>query len=302
MKQLRKHLHELMVVSLNTDQINDLARNVDPSFDVSIVSGFGDKIVIPRKVAADCVVSYFSSDESLLRFVAYMLSRNGQPASGGVVHLKSTDRILKLTRESGWIFDPSMAIFRKDQKGQRTSDWGFLQSGSEYYHVFTSIDIVMSSELTRLNIREDVETTLLRFRRYVFEKVEKRNGRIWSWSGDGGIAVYQGEEAAVESVLTMLEILNYLPLFNISKNEMRAESDIRLRIGMHYGTAVYSDEVSRIKSSDLEMAQTIEKNCANPNSIAVTGSLYQLLWPEIRSHFVSAGNYRDTSIFIYDHV
>lgn len=301
MKRLRKYLQELLVGSLNTDQMNDLARNVDPRFDITVVSGFGNKIVIPRQVAADCVISYFQKDDGLLRFIAFMISRDGQPASGGVIHLKSSDRIIKLLREKGWIFDSDQALFIKDQTGERTADWGFLQQGNEYSHVFSSIDIVMSSEFTRLNIREDVETTLVRFRRYIYEKVEKRDGRIWSWSGDGGISVFHGENAAMQSILSMIEILNFLPLFNISKNEMRAESDIRLRIGMHYGTAVYNSDVSRIKSPDLDLAQTVEKNCANPNSIAVTGGLFQFLTPEIRAHFQSSEPIQDIPIYLYDH-
>ncbi len=301
MKRIRKLLDDLLVSSLNTDQMNDLARNVDRGFDITVVSGFGNKIVIPRKVAADCVISYFKNDESLLRFVAYMISRDGQPASGGVIHLKSMDKILKLLGDKGWRFDPGQTLFIKDQTGERTSDWGYLQAGSEYSHAFSSIDVVMSSEFTRLNIREDVETTLVRLRRYISEKVEKRDGRIWTWSGDGGIAVFHGEDAAMQSILSMIEVLNFLPLFNIAKNEMRAESDIRLRIGMHYGTAVYNSDVSRIKSPDLDLAQNVEKKCANPNSIAVTGGLFQFLLPEIRTHFLISEPFEDTPIYLYDH-
>ncbi len=300
MKRIRKTLQELLVVSLNTDQMNDLARNVDPGFDITVVSGFGGKIVIPRQVAADCVLSFFSSDESLLRFIAFMIARNGQPASGGIVRLKSTDRLLKLIEEKGWIYDPGQKIFIKDQSGAKTSDWGFLQEGNEYSHVFSSIDVVMSSELTRLNIKEDVEVTLLRFRQYVYERVEKRNGRIWSWSGDGGIAVFHGNDASMYSILSMMEILSFLPIFNISRNEMRAETDIRIRVGMHYGTAVYNEDVTRIKSSDLDMAQLVEKNCASPNSIAVTNGLFQMFIPEIRNHFRAAESYQDNPIYIYE--
>ncbi len=302
MKKVRKLLHEILHGSLLTEQINHLGRDVDPKFSVAAVSGYGDKIVIPRQVAATCVIDYFNTDERLLEFVAYMLSREGQGATGGIINLKGTPALLQLLKEHNWVYDREGARFQRDQSQARTADWGFMKEGQEYHHSFASIDIVASSNLIKTNIKEDVEVTMARLRKYIYDHVEKRNGRVWSWYGDGGIAAFYGEGSTNLSVISMIQIISYLPIFNISQNELRPETDIKLRVGMHFGTAVYKTDISKILSPDLKMAMDIEKNCASPNSVAITDSVYQSLRTEVRAAFAPAGEYSNQKVYLYNPV
>ena len=265
--------------------MNHLGRELDSQFSVAKVSGFGEKIVIPRQVAADCIVDYFNTEKKLVEFIAYMLSRQGQGAGGGVVQVKGVERLFNILKEMNWIYDPEKKSFHRDQSEVRTADWGFMKEGVEYSHTFASIDIVSSSNLIKTNIKEDVEVTMSRLRKYIYDYVEHRNGRIWSWYGDGGIAVFYGENSISESVIAMIQILSFLPIFNISQNELRPETDVKLRIGMHYGTAVYKHDISKIISPDLKLAMDVEKNCATPNSIALTGTVFQSMRGEIRQVF-----------------
>ena len=85
MDKVRRVLHNILATSLRTEQINHLGRDVDSRFNLATLSGFGEKIVIPRKVAADCVLDFFRGDEQLLEFIAYMISRQGFGATGGVI-------------------------------------------------------------------------------------------------------------------------------------------------------------------------------------------------------------------------
>ncbi len=299
MKDIRKALNDLLVISMNTDQMNHLGRDVDPNFDMARVSGFGEKIVIPRKVAADCILSYFASEEKLLEFIAYMISRNGQGASGGVIRLKGSERLLEMLRENKWIYDPRMARFHRDQSETKTSGWGFMKQGEDYSLAFCSIDIVSSSELVKTNVKVDVETTLKRLRLYVQSKVNSWNGRIWFWYGDGGLAAFYGESSVSQAVLSMITTLSYLPVFNISENELRPESDIKLRVGIHYGTVEYAGDTGKMSSPDLKLSQEIEKYCADANTIAISEAALNLLQQEIRSRFVSAADFNSMKTYKY---
>jgi class 3 adenylate cyclase len=98
----------------------------------------------------------------------------------------------------------------------------------------------------------------------------------------------------------MIEMLSQLPIFNIAQNEMRPGSEIRLRIGIAHGKAVYSLPVDQITSSDIELAQEIEKYCASPNSIAMLGNLFRISPPEITKVFHPAPSYKEHDIVIYN--
>lgn len=299
MNKVRRVLHHILTTSLNTDQMNHLGRDVDPNFSITRVSGFGDKIVIPRKVAADCIIDYFNKDEHLIEFINYMISREGFGGSGGLIKIRGMDRLLTVLREHHWVFDEKEKRFHRDQSRLRTTDWGFMREGEEYYHSFASIDMVLSSELVQNNLKQDIDITMARLRNYVYSHVEQENGRMWSWFGDGGMAVFFGEETINHAMVAMIRILSFLPIFNIAHSELHADSDIRLRIGLHYGKAVYQQDSSRILSPDMNLAMEVEKNCARPNTIAITETLHRSLKLEVRARLAQISDYKNMQIYLY---
>ncbi|HQI20237.1 MAG TPA: hypothetical protein PLW55_12885, partial [Leptospiraceae bacterium] len=127
LKDIRKLVKEFLWKSLNTDQMNYVAKEADPRFDLGKVSGFGHSIVVTRQTAADVIVDYFATEDAFLHLFATLLFMEGKNASGGVIHFVNPDPIIKKLRERQWIYDPSAGRFIKSQSQTRTADWGFLQ-------------------------------------------------------------------------------------------------------------------------------------------------------------------------------
>jgi len=285
MKEVRKALKHILINSLNTEQMNHLGRDLDPSFDMGEVTGFGNKIVIPRQTAAESILRYFNKEQSLINFIAYMISRDGQGMSGGLVQLRGIPRLINLLKEEEWIFDEKSSTFKKDQSLKRTSDWGYLQEGREYLLTVASVDVVGSSELVRTNVKIEVESTLNKMRMFIIHHSEQNNGRLWYWHGDGGIVAFYGNSSCTKAVISMLSVLYNLPVFNIVENELDSESDLRLRIGIHHGSVEYKNDVSSIVSETLKAAQDIEKNCSTANTIAISESVLNQITGGLRSKF-----------------
>ncbi|MCB1140055.1 MAG: adenylate/guanylate cyclase domain-containing protein [Leptospiraceae bacterium] len=290
MKKAKKLLQDLLSRSLNTEQIHYVGREVDPSFDLAEVSGFGDHIVIPRQVAAQCVIQYFSAREKLLDFIARLVMLEGYGGSGGIIKLKGIEPILNELREAGFVLDREKSAFVRDQAQSKTQDWGFLRDGQEYRLAFASLDIVGSSELIRTNVKVDVENTIRSLRDFVGSHVEHYNGRIWFWYGDGGMAAFIGDESVRSAAMACLGILAYLPAYNITRNALREENDIRLRIGIHYGSVVYQSDPSKMHSEDMERASRLEDRYGVPNAIIVSETAFNLLPDELRKYFQSSGS------------
>ncbi|MDH5657016.1 MAG: hypothetical protein OEZ34_13965 [Spirochaetia bacterium] len=285
MKEVRRTLKQILINSLNTDQMNHLARDLNPSFDMGEVTGFGDKIVIPRQTAAEAILRHFQKDQSLLNFIGYMISRDGQGMSGGVIQLKGISKILGLLKEECWIFDQKSFTFSRDQSVEKTSDWGHMQEGQEYLLTVASVDVVGSSMLVRTNVKIEVESTLSRLRNRIINLAEQYNGRLWFWHGDGGVLAFYGPSSCSSAVTAMISVLYNLPVFNIVDNELNLESDIRLRVGLNYGPVEYRNDVASIVSETIQSAEKIEKNCSPHNALAVSESVYSQLSGPLRSDF-----------------
>lgn len=264
--------------SLNSDQIDHLARETDQSFDLGRVSGFGSSIRVPQQVAVQCVAAFFSDDRKLLAFLAEVLLSEGKYVGGTQVALKGKAALLELLEFESWKFDRELRQFVRDQAMERTADWGFMLEGREYHLSFASIDVVGSSQF-----KTQEGQIFSALRDYVKNYAEVWNGRLWHWMGDGGMLAFHGSDGVNRSAISMMSVLMNLPVFNMKY--LPEGPELRVRIGMHYGTATYKQPVNEIFSQDMRIAQRMESEICPPNRIAITSSVYTFLKPELYPHF-----------------
>lgn len=285
MKKVRQHLRQLLSLTLNTQQIAYVGREADPAFDIEEITGFGAHIVIPRKVAADAIIRYFSEQNRLIHLCSVLFQLDGKGGSGGIIELRGFRPLELALLESGYRFDKELHRFVRTQEERKTDDWGYLKDGEEYRLTFMSIDVVGSSEFIHTNLKVDIENTLRNLHHWLRFFIEAENGRLWYWHGDGGLATFLEENGANGALRSGLKILANLPIFNMEQNELEYENDLRLRIGVHYGTAQYNSDTARIQSEDIQQSILIESRYCPPNTIMASESVFQLAAPEIKKLF-----------------
>lgn len=292
MKKIKRHLRELLAIALNTQQISYVGCEADPSFNLEEETGFGAHIVIPRKVAADALVEYFDERNGLVHLCSVLFQMNGRGGgAGGIIELKGLRPLQLALEEAGYRFDSQRGRFVQAQGKRKSSDWGYLRNGEEYRLAFMSVDVVGSSDLVQTNLKVDIEHTLRNLRQWLRSNIEAENGRLWYWHGDGGLAAFLEEEGVSAAMRSGLKIVANLPVFNITENELRYENDIRLRFGIHYGTACYSPDTAAIQSDDIRQAITIEQKHGEANTVMVSESAFLLATPEVKKLFTEDGQY-----------
>jgi hypothetical protein len=299
MREIKKILKKTIIGSLNADQVNQLAGQIDGRFDVYQLSGFGNNIPVPRLVAAETVLYYFRQEKELVQFIAILLQSENNFVFDSNIKIKNRQKLLNILEKKNWLYDERAKTFKRDQAVTFTSDWGFMRDGEEYRLAFTSIDIVSNSKIVKTNVRVDVENTYSSFRSFIQKQIESRNGRIWFWHGDGGVAAFYEHKGIQQSIIAMIAILSYLPVFNVFENELKPEDDIKIRIGVHYGHAIYHQDKSKIISTDLIVAENIEKNISFKNSISITDTIYNSLDSVIRNYFEFQTNEEHIKIYKY---
>jgi hypothetical protein len=297
MKKIKRHLKELLSITLNTQQIAYIGREADPAFNLEEVTGFGAHIVIPRKVAADALVEYFDERDRIIHLCSVLFYLNGRGGSGGIIELRGFQPLQLALEEAGYRYDSELQRFVKSQEPRKTSDWGYLKNDEEYRLAFMSIDVAGSSELVHTNLKVDIENTMRNFHLWIRSIVEAENGRLWYWHGDGGLAAFLEEEGVSAALRSGLKILALLPVFNITQNELRYENDLRVRIGIHYGSARYTSDTARIQSEDIREAVVIEQKFGEPNTIFLSETAFLLASPETKKFFTDGGQYGQLRLY-----
>jgi len=299
MYELRKLVKDILIRMYDAEHLNCFAQDFDTRFDVYQLTGFSKKIPVPRQIALDCLFRHFSKEEQLVDMVSLLFANDEHFLYESRVRIPNKEKIIRNLKAKNWIYDEVMRRFKRDQAVKQSADWGFMRDGEEYQLCFASVDIVGNSQIVQSNVRVDVENTYSRLRSYIYKHIENHNGRIWYWHGDGGLAVFHDYSGIGNSMLAMITILSHLPVFNLCENELNPDTDIRLRIGINYGSAVYSSDTSKITSTDLALAEEVEKHDASPNSIAVTNVVYQYLSQEIRRYLTLKKERGDIKIYQY---
>ena len=132
MKDVRRALAMVVRNSLNSDQINYIARMMDQNFDLGALSGFGNNIAIPKTAALETVLNYFDDEESQIRYFETMLNREGKFLFDAFVHIKGKREFIELLRKKRWIYDPDTQLFFRDQ---------FYEEGMNFLRSVSFLDL-----------------------------------------------------------------------------------------------------------------------------------------------------------------
>lgn len=267
-----------------TPQIQLFGRELDKNLDLYELTGFPKGCSIPRKDAAEQVVDYFFSTKRINLLLELIINIHKSGFKGEEVIIHNIKDILKEMEECGYEYknDLSKVVF-SENKGKRT-DWGFLQEGKSYNFCFVSIDICGNSTLVRKYDSYHIKETYNNFKKLVSNSILSRNGRIWSWEGDGGLVAFLLDDFVNSAIFTSIDILNSLIKFNAIENFLN--EDISIRIGINAGHAEYKKDTNLITSDAIEFTKIIEKKHTEKSSISISRHTYQYINALIREFMI----------------
>lgn len=182
--------------------------------------------------------------------------------------------------------------------------WDDLTPNTLGQFAFLKIDVVEHSRLIRENPYEIFEDIFDKFGEYIEQHIKNFDGRLWSWSGDGGLVTFfQGKNITLKTRIAVevaFCILSSLPMFN-DKHKFPSIKDIlRIRIAVHPGIARYRSAVSRIHSEAINFVSHLEQNRTHPNSISISGETYKEIKGIYDHRFVLSGTFEGHEIYTTD--
>jgi len=113
-KEVQKMFKEAVAVTLNSDQMNFVAQELDPRFDIRKASGFGHIIAIPSHAGATCLVDFLGTEERLVRFLECLFQHDGKFLYDSVCKVVFKNEIITTLLNHRWIYDADCERFFRD--------------------------------------------------------------------------------------------------------------------------------------------------------------------------------------------
>ena len=234
-----------------------LARRLLSGYDLHARTGIPSSVAIPNQNAARQIIKDIVQCNMFLEFVLLLIdfSDQGRGIAGRKISIPYLRQILNGVYQMGYIYDRSNQIFVENPVERKTRNWGTLKDRNEYTLAFLRIDIVGNTKMVKKHDPGDVKSAYLTMRDLLINSVEKRNGRVWSWDGDGALAAFCFGNMNESAVLSAMELLHDLFLYNHTQCPL--EDGLNVRMAVHSGPFEYTSNDELIQNSD-----TVKKVCS----------------------------------------
>ncbi len=283
--RLKRLIAEDLYRAFTLSELKKFCWIVQSDLDLYKITGYTENLSIPIKEAAVNVVEYFHETKKLIPLLNLIIHSAKVGFKGEKVVFPGIKGILHEMQECGYKYNPELnKIIIIEKHGKRT-DWGFLEEGLNYNFSFMSIDICDNSKLFQKYDTSIIRLTYQNFKNLIKSIIEKRDGRIWNWEGDGGVAAFHIKDYINQSILSAIDILSALPVFNTTSNYI--DDDIIVRIGINTGDAEYKNDIDMIDSDSINKTKIIEKKHTYPMSISITYNTFQNLDSAIKKFFTN---------------
>lgn len=259
--------------TFGTDMMVKLARMVIPGYNIYAQTGVPDNIPVPTQTAAQRIVKDVIARECFLPFAEILIGVDAKGYMGREYRIKHIVELVKAILAEGFLYDGETGLFMENPEERISPNWGRLEEGDEKNFAFLRLDIVKNSRLVKANPKAKIEAAYAELRSIVSRSVLSRNGRVWYWEGDGCLCSFLYAQKERAALLSGIEILNGLYLYNLCTNPL--SSPIRLRLSGHCGPLRYSADSLDIKKSEaVREVMEFESKHTETDSFTVSPNLF----------------------------
>ncbi|MBN2443343.1 MAG: adenylate/guanylate cyclase domain-containing protein [Spirochaetales bacterium] len=300
--QMSRSLQQLLIKALSQSMgvptMVKIARKLFRNYNIYERAGWPENIPLQSFHAAEQILSDVMKDEGLLvQFVTILIDVYQNGLMGTKINIKYLPQILTELEAIGLKYDPELETFVESKRDNMSKGWRILEEGKMYEFCLLRIDIVENSRLVREHSREIISETYTDLRNIVKLFIEKRNGRIWGWEGDGGIAAFYFKDKNVNAALSAMEILLDIFFYNMFKSKLN--ESLKVRIAIHTGQCQFSRDIKGMQNDTLRVLEALEINHTLPNTITLSPSVYHDLGRKLETFFLPIEIKRGHYIYRY---
>jgi hypothetical protein len=260
-----------------------LASRVIPNYNLYQRSGFPESIAIPQIDAARQIVGDIERSGLLIRFVEVLIDVHENGEMGRKIPISLLPQLIKEIESMGYGYRIEDGIFIESGAVVKTKGWGVLREGLFYDFSFLRVDIVGNTELVRMYPEKQIYRIYNDLQELFSRLVENREGRIWSWEGDGGLAAFYFSNKNIDATICGIEVLLELFLYNLLERPIK--KPIAVRAAVHTGQCRFLNNTEQIESETLKRVNLIESQQTEPDSLSISPGVYSDLGGKLANLF-----------------
>lgn len=264
-----------------------MIRDIFPNYDIHRRTGFPESLSIPNQDVAAQIVRDVADAGRFPDFVSLLIRVQEEGYMGRKYPVAYLRQVVQGTYDLGFLYDQVNGMFVENPKIRHTRNWGVLKLGEEYTLAFLAIDIAGNTVLVRTQDEKAVQQTYRDLRQIARDAVHRRNGRMWNWEGDGGMAAFFFGNRHMNAVLSAMEILHEMFIYNRTRCPLT--TPVRVRIGVHAGPCVYTDSEEQLKNIQTVKEVNALEQASKNDSITISIVTRLMLEDIVNRRFVSVG-------------
>jgi class 3 adenylate cyclase len=283
--------------ALPVDLMQRVARTILRDYDIYERSGFPANIPMPRADAARHILKDFTREGKFLQLVESLINVTSHGDMGREIRIPLLPRIIAEVEDQGYRYSPEKGVFIEAGERSRTMGWGTLQEGTTYEFALLRVDIAGNSKLVRRYPRKHVKEVYASMKDLAARLVEKRDGRIWSWEGDGGLAAFYFGDKTIQATLCAMEILHELFLYNLLGKGL--PEPVLIRLAVHAGPCRFLRSAKEAAGDTIRRVEFLESSYTRPGCLTVSPGIFTDLGSKLSPHFIPVAGPENGIIYRY---
>ena len=278
---LPREIIESLSRSFNARDIESVGKDLfGPNYHTKREDLIFSDITISANIAAVSLVNTSKEAKRMEELICYLTHLEGNYLNSRIVRIFQLENLLNRISENGFIYEFKENYFKRisDDISNRP-DWGALKHGKSYELTVLSIDICENSLLVKEYGTSIMETIYGKLLKHVRRILKRYDGRIWEWSGDGGLLAFRGDTQCPDALSFALEFQLFLPVFNLKVRE-NIQHNLCLRIAMDHGNIKFLQNTGGIVSPTINYACHLQEEATQKNGISISDSVMKRLTEE----------------------
>jgi class 3 adenylate cyclase len=283
--------------SMPVELMQQVARRVIPNYDIYERSGFPSAIGMPRADAARHILKDFLREGFLVKFVEALIEVTTQGYMSREVRIPLLTRIIAEVEDQGYRYSREKGVFVEAGERERTMGWGTLREGRTYEFALLRMDVVGNTDMVRRYPQSQVAAAYASVRAMITLQVEKRDGRIWEWEGDGGLAAFYFLDKTIQATLCGMEIVHELFIYNLLGRAL--PEPVRVRLAVHAGPCRFLKSVKESGGDTIRRAELLESRYTHPGCLTVSPGVFTDLGSKLAPLFAAVPGPEASTVYRY---
>jgi hypothetical protein len=175
------------------------------------------------------------------------------------------------------------------------SDWSSVVPGREYTFSVLFIELDGRESMEKSYAAKNLSIALASFRRYVDGFVNKFGGRVWLWSGYGGVVLFPFDGKSCPALTCGFRLALFKHLYDIE--ESLFPNFLSFRTALQIDDIPYTEEnTGHVVSDGLNFIFHLGQQFVRPDNFCVTEEVLQMGHSALQGYFVNAGTFEGRRI------